>query len=266
MTPLERAKAFIQSRAAKTALKILPLALATVAAVPAAHATGTVVLNPTSASFGGCSVTVTSPCSGSFVLSSSSTTYGSLATQGGVQGAYGTGSAVGDWHNQQSSSYDWTFALQGNDNGSTNSFAGIPLDTLNVSWDFSFALPAGSDLTVNSETLYLVFVNGTDPSQSPAYVDSYSLSSNTGSYQFSGLAGAPVTSPMLWAAVLDVNLSCDDPTGGPCSGLSANGGNGEADWNVNNLSLYGNSVVGTPEPATLTLLFAAVPFLLRKRR
>lgn len=240
MTPLERAKAFVQSRAAKTALKIVPLALATATvAVPAAKAN--VVINPTDAQFSGCTVTATVTCSGGFVLASSTTGVSSLPVQGGVQGAHGQGSATG-FFNSDTSNEDWSFTVEGT-SGSSGSLASVP--SLIASWDLSF--PRSSDVIFGPATLTAFLMD----SSGDVVVDSCFLPAETGSCTFTGLS-------ILTGDLSQWSLTIDVPINSP-SGI------GSLAWDVNKLDLFAPPST-TPEPATFTLALAALPFLLRKRR
>jgi hypothetical protein len=255
MTPLERAKAFIQSRAAKTALKILPLALATATvAAPPAHA-GNVVLNPTYATFDGCVVNVPpgNNCSGSFVLGSQTTSFSSTGTIGHVTGASGSGTGHG-YFNGDLSQESWNFNLGGDGTGSTDSFQNLGIDTANVSWSFNF--PVSRDVQIgdgsgNGIILQYYFTDGTNVDFNTCAV-TLSGSFSNGACEVTGLSMlGPITA---WSLDLDTPI------------LSTANGVGSIEWDVTSLDVFGNRIIGTPEPATFTLLVAAVPFLLRKRR
>jgi hypothetical protein len=48
--------------------------------------------------------------------------------------------------------------------------------------------------------------------------------------------------------------------------ITSPSGIGSLAWDVNKLDVFAPPATTTPEPATLTLALAALPFLLRKRR
>jgi hypothetical protein len=257
MTPLERAKAFIQSRAAKTALKILPLALATATvAAPPAHA-GNVVINPTYATFDGCVIGQPpgNNCSGSFVLGSQTTSFSATSTLGNVTGASGSGTGHG-YFNGDLSQESWNFNVGGDGTGSTTSFNALGLDTANVSWTFSF--PVDRDVQIgdgagNGITMQYYLTDGSNVDFNTCAVSlDTNTNSATGSCVINGLSQlGPLTA---WS--LDLNTPI----------LSTANGAGTLQWDVTSLNIFGTQIIGAPEPASLTLLVAAVPFLLRKRR
>ena len=276
MTPLERAKAFIQSRAAKTALKILPLALATAAAVPAANAD--VVISPTVqagevptgyAATAGAALCQAGCGSGSFVLGAGSTaSVGSSAPAFGVTGAFATGNGGAYMAGDPNQPEPWTFFIQG-DAGSSGALS--TLSSLTIGWDFTFhndtvpsapdsnsvppAPPNPNDMTLGDAQIQWFFQDASGNSVSNT-CDIGTLSFGTeykGSCQASGFSGM-TDNLSLWGIDLVV----------PSSSASQHG---YYTWDITSFGVAGTQpVVGTPEPATLTLLVAAVPFLLRRRR
>jgi len=138
MTPLERAKAFVKSRAARTALKIMPLALAAVTATTTA-AKADVVIHPTDASFNGCVVGPGQDCSGLFKLTGESgIALSQLGLVGGVNGAHSQGIGDGRFPLNFPLSSNWDFTVNGDGAGvTTDSFFQAGVDTVPISWDFT---------------------------------------------------------------------------------------------------------------------------------
>jgi len=245
MTPLERAKAFVKSRAAKTALKILPLALAAATvAVPTAKAN--VVINPTDAHFTGCDPN-TANCSGLFALASSSTSFALLSPGGGVQGAIGGGTGIGVWVGTGTdNTQNWDFVLKGDDTGSTDGFFSIPVDQLIIGWSFSLQGSSGGVTIGPAATLLYDFNDGSTDLQGTCAVTNFSSGCLV-----SGLS--TLGSPTSWSLTLEVPVTS-------ASGTDA------VQWNVDFLGVIAPPVTTTPEPASMTLTLIAVPFLVRRLR
>jgi len=281
MTPLERAKAFIQSRAGKTALKILPLALATVVAIPAANAG--VVISPTTlnnasdgfatptgyAASNGAALCQAGCGSGSFVLGAGSTaTVGNSTPAFGVTGAYGTGQGGAYMAGDPNQPEPWTFFIQG-DTGSSGALSTV--NSLTISWDFTFnnnTVPAppdnnsvppdtsqANDMTLGDAYIAWFFQDASGNSAtSTCDIGILSFGTEyTGSCQASGFSG--MTDDLsIWGVDLVVPSQSTNE-------------HGYYTWDIKDLAASGTQpIITTPEPATLTLLVAAVPFLLRRRR
>lgn len=134
MTPLERAKRFVRQSAARTALVIVPLAVAS-----SAHATP--IFNVADASFAAGGTLSVPPGSGTFAPLPN----GGVEFYDGLQLYHGGSSG---------SSFTLTFTLSGTGSGL------LDVDSIPAHYDFSylFALPAASSLS-SSITF---FINGVD--------------------------------------------------------------------------------------------------------
>jgi len=242
MTALERAKAFVQSRAAKTALKILPLALATVVGVSTkAHAT-------TQPTFSGSNTIWNKPaCSGGSVaclkpvtLASSNPvpymTYGSQAN--------GTASGTYNFVTSPGGPVDLQFLMSGNGTGTLSN----PI-AIQYSFDMTCTGCASTD-TFGYEVAGQVY--------------------NTASQQFSIDTGVvPTAGPPNESGTIYIS---------PVSGTLDNwqttidflwfGQNGEtASFDVSNLAIYPTSGTSSvPEPSSLLLAFTGLPFVMRALR
>ena len=250
MTPLERAKAFVQSRAAKTALKILPLALAAVTATTTAKAD--VLIHPTGASFTGCTVPPNVSCSGLFKLTGSSTSFKPLPLVGVVQGAHSQG--IGDAQFPSAvTSTNWDFNFSGDGNSSLDSFFAHTIDTTPITWDFT--LNSSDPALTYAYKVYYSFTDGLttiDNNLLPCASGTTSnLSAVIGSCTASGLTGlGPLTG---WNVQLDLQMQ--------------DGNKSTVNWNIAYLNVGPQPVTTTtPEPATLTLSALAIPFVLRRLR
>jgi len=237
MTALERAKAFVQSRAAKTALKILPLALATVVGVSTkAHATVVPAFTGTNTNWTvpGCSSgsgAPSSPCLSGFSAPNYSpfSSYGS----GGVQTG---GSVLNGTFKGAPGAIDLQFLMSGGATGSS--------PEVGVKWQFEVDCPSCS----SSDTFY------------------YEVNANVGA--FSGQTGSVAFSPNQlidpplvfsagalgdWQATIDLLWSGQD-------GEAAN-------FTVDSFAIYPTEETSpVPEPSSLLLAFSGLPFVLRTIR
>jgi hypothetical protein len=235
MTPLERAKAFVQSRAAKTALKILPLALATVVSAHAGTAkftlSGDPVWNAPGSSTGG------------FLVLTNSTSTGSEIGFGVTGSGFTDMQVMGNSGDDTSAS----FSMSG---GGTGNFGASPVIT--VSWDFNITCDqdckngqdAGAQFFIYD---VLVNINGN------VY--------ESGAVQFLG-------DPSGSFVITDPNLVNQDLTSWSAEvDLIWHGGNifDTGTWTQNFLTIQPNTTA-TPEPATLFMAFAGLPFVIRLTR
>lgn len=258
MTPMERAKAFLKSRAAKTALKIMPLALAAVTATTAAKAD--VVIHPTDASFNGCVVGPGQDCSGLFKLTGESgIAVSQLGLVGDVNGAHSQGIGDGRFPLGFPLSSNWDFTVNGDGAGvTTDSFFAANVDTVPISWDFTLG-SSNTNLTYD----WSIFYSFTDTS---ATTVSGTCDMGTGFSAGSEVTGTNCSTPISgltglgplsnWSVQIDVQMT---NTGTPFS---------TEDWNVKYLNIGATPTTPppVPEPATLTLAAAAIPFLIRRLR
>lgn len=264
MTALERAKAFVNSRAARTALKIMPLALATVATVtvaaPKAHAD--VALTPTSASFVACDPgTDLKACSGSFAQTSSTTSITQLPLDAGVKGAEGSGNASGVFKSTSPGhDYSWDFFLNGT--GSGDSFFQAGIDTLTVSWNFSF--PNSDSVTHVDDAISgfagpkVLFV-WSDATHTDVTKECDNVGF-TGTCVVSGLNNVNIGTFTSWQAQVEVPVYSDT-------------GVGNMNWQLDYLDVNANghqtTPPGVPEPASILLALSGLPLigtLIRKKR
>lgn len=258
MTPLERAKAFVQSRAARTALKILPFALAAVVSTQAVAANITSASASFSTNDQGCSGGTCITFVPGQINNNQVSTLPAVATFSGST-ATGTGDAPMELFGGKNGSATASFVMNGTGDGG-------PFTGLNVSWNFlvtcdaacSFNIknppPPGSTLFQDDFTYDVnLLVNGTDlyswsgnPTDFTSSVDPTPV---TGSFAFNGLN----SNLNSWIAEVDVSWL---------------GNTGEtADWNMNHLTVNFTSPVSTtPEPASMMLAFAGLPFVLRTIR
>ena len=235
MTPLERAKAFVQSRAAKTALKIAPLALATVVSV---NQKAQAITTPPQFS-GGAPVWTAPVGTGSFLELTDSTSSSAPYGTGGIKGWGSTDSQQAGGNGTS----DVSFEMSGTGSGT------FVNDTVTLSWDFTGT--CDKDCKANEDT-------GADAFQYrvQACVESQCTSTDwtpffadpTGSTVISGLAGSGFSS---WSASIDFEWQGQ--------GLET------ATFNVNSLALDPGpiNVPTVPEPASALLALAGLPFLKR---
>jgi len=251
MTALERAKQFVQSRAARTALTIMPLALATVVSVSVkAHADSLPVFGTPTPQW------VTHPSNtGAYLVlgcppqngngfcpdpSSSSVPYGT----GGVNG-YGS---TGGQEVQGGGTSELDFVMTGTGSGQ---FAG---NGVVAAWNFNIACDAtcqANEITPDpnnpGQTLdyfqYTVFVNingeGPYPFDGGTF---YAGGPQSGSFVVPVTPGETLGS---WSAEIDIFWNAGD-------------NNETANFDVTQLSL--NPV---PEPCTAVLALAGIPLLFR---
>ncbi len=281
MTALERAKAFINTRAAKTALRIMPLAVAAVAVVgitPNAHATSA-TFTANQAFFS------TGTCSGVACIDFTNTSSGYGPTADGY-GAVGTGSShmtIGKpgWLPDANgiSTYDAFFTVSGTANGT------FPGDDLKISWDFS-ANCGPSPCSVNNPFSYNVFFNlDQDPNAPYTYSGSYipvtgpvAQTWTIPGYSTSGPMSGPLTlTNANWTATIDLNwITHTDPTVPPTADQADWCGTSGTSTACPTLGDFHLSVdpgspapSGVPEPASMLLALAGLPLIggmIRKKR
>lgn len=244
MTPLERAKAFVKSRAAMTALKIMPLALATVVGVSTkAHATITTgTMSGTYSHWSDPSCSGSTPClntKGGIGPSSSFSAYGT----GGVQGSGSIGGTYGNGSTGQS--LDLQLLISG---GGTGNY--------------------GSDAAF--KTTFEVDCPGCASTDTFSYTVNLTIDQSTYTYSSVFTPGTMVDPPVIiptqgddmdaypWQATIDFYWT---------------GSNGEqATFNPVDLSLDPNPGSGTPpvpEPTSMLLALSGLPLLgrlIRKKR
>src|SRR5581483_1805943 len=233
MTALERAKAFVNSRAAKTALKIMPLAVAAVVTVGVTpQAKADVALTSPKAYFQGCVGT----CSGGFVIDNQ-TNSASQVSETGFTGAVGSGNMSGHF-TSESSGTPLHFYLSGGATGT-----GIP-NTLIMSWDFTLNTP--SDITVSSVMVNFSY-NGTIEQQCDASGDTNGTPDSC-TVDLTGVEGflGPLTSWSAFFEAQTVNLNADTS---PIT------------WDVSYLAVTSGPYppTGTPEPASMLLALSGLP-------
>jgi len=240
MTALERAKAFVQSRAAKTALQIMPLALAGVLSAHASSVQFTPSGNP--------QWQTPAPGTGSYLVLQSPTSSVSSLSDGGVTGNGSAGMQV-----TGGSGYNYTtFLMSGGGSGDfSNPF-------VTVSWDFTVTCDAACKAN-----------EAGPPPGSDDYQDTFSYSVETFingvEYDWAGngttFYADPMDSYMIavsgplysWSTQVDVTWL---------------GNNGEtANWSQSYLTIDpGTPTSGVPEPASMLLAASGLPFLLRLRK
>ncbi len=237
MTALERAKAFINTRAAKTALRIMPLAVAAavaVSVVPKAHADATLVGTTATWTYGHCSGGANACLDTSSGIESVSFNYpggGAVTGSGGLSGVVG----------QQNGPLELQFSIGGSGSGTYND---------NVAFGGKF----------------LVTCSGCDPSDTFSYdvaatVDGTPYTSSTISFS----PGTTLTLPTVLIPTTNGDPVMNDL------------------WNAS-ITFHWNAVVGdqatfqpvnltldpknpttptVPEPASMLLAIAGLPFLRR---
>jgi hypothetical protein len=233
MTPLERAKAFVQSRAAKTALKILPLALAAVVSANADTAKLSLDGNP--------QWNAHTSSTGAYLQLSNSSTSGSQVGNGVTGNGFTDLLVVGNSGNTELAA----FFMSG---GGTGTYQ----NPITVSWDFDITCDAqckaGEDAGDQFfEYNVVVLINGNeydsgavtflgDPSGSFIINDPTLLGQNVGP----------------WSAEVDLvwHNAIINETGS---------------WTQNFLTIDPGGVA-TPEPASLLMALAGLPFAIRLRR
>jgi len=260
MTPLERAKAFVKSRAARTALKIMPLALAAVTATTTA-AKADVVIHPTDASFNGCVVGPGQDCSGLFKLTGESgIALSQLGLVGGVNGAHSQGIGDGRFPLNFPLSSNWDFTVNGDGAGvTTDSFFQAGVDTVPISWDFT--LGSSNTALTYDWSIFYSFTDTSSTTVSGTCDSGLGVAAGTdvtGSDCSMPISGLTTLGPLSnWQVQIDVQMT---NTGTPFS---------TENWNVNYLNIGSSPTTPPPpmpEPATLTLAAAALPFLIRRLR
>ena len=250
MTALERAKAFVQSRAAKTALKIMPLALATVVSVSVkAHADSVPIFNGSNPQWNavvppsgaylvlGCGTpgSCPDPTSGySPYLNNGVTGYGMTGAQ--VLGAPGTA--------------ELDFVMTGTGSGQFFN-SGVTVD-----WDFGVTCDATCKANENTPdpnnpgfTLdYFQYnVIATVDGNTVAYGGPVFYADPLGSFVIPVTPGDPVGN---WSVEIDMFWTAADT--------------GEtATFTVNQLSLDPGQAPNVPEPASMLLAASGLPLLLR---
>jgi len=255
MTALERAKAFINSQAARTALKIMPLALVTVAAVSVTpQAKADVALTPGNPYFQACVAAPPATCSGGFIIDSQTNlNKAQLPPNGTFTGAVGGGDMTGHFgpdYNGTLTPID--FFLPGT---STGLFSGISLDTVFLSWSFSINTP--TDTSVDHVNVFFYY-NGNIVGE----CDDVDYTGPTATCEVDGLLGdetafGPLTS---WEAQIQPIL------------ISTNG-TMPTTWDVSYLAVdatpYTPAPPGMPEPASMILALSGLPLIgriIRKKR
>lgn len=245
MTALERAKAFVNSRAGKTALKIMPLALAAAAAVTVTpQAKADVTLTNPKAFFQGC----VGMCSGGFVIDNQTDT-ASQVPETGFTGAVGSGNMSGHF-TSSSTGTPLHFYLSGGATGT-----GVP-NTLILSWDYNLTTP--SDITVQSVAVWFTYSNGDLFGDCDATADNGGIADSC-SIDLTGeeASAGPLNS---WNAFFEAQT------------INPNGDTAPLVWDVSYLAVTSGpypSTTPTPEPSSMLLALAGLPligrFVRRKR-
>jgi hypothetical protein len=233
MTPLERAKAFVQSRAAKTALKILPLALATVVAAHADSAKLNLSGNP--------QWNAQTSSSGAYLMFTNSTSSGSQVGNGVTGSGFTDMQVVGNSGDTELAS----FFMSG---GGTGTYQ----NPITVSWDFDITCDAqckAAELTGDQFFEYnvAVIINGNEYDSGSVFFTADPM----GSFIINDLSliGQSVGP---WSAEVDLVWH---------NGVILETGT----WAQTYLTIDPGGVQ-TPEPASMLLMLAGVPFLIRRIR
>ena len=233
MTPLERAKAFVQSRAAKTALKILPLALATVVSANADTAKLTLSGNP--------QWTAQTSLTGAYLQLSNSVSTGMQVGNG----VTGSGSTDMEVVGNSGTTKPASFFMSG---GGTGTYE----NPITVSWDFAVNCDAqckADEQTGQQFFQYqvVVFINGNEYDS-----DVFTFLADPNGQMIindPNLIGQTVGP---WSAQVDMvwDNAVIHETGS---------------W-VQNFLTIDPGGTQTPEPASMLLLFSGVPFVIRLTR
>ena len=252
MTALERAKAFINSRAAKTALRIMPLAVATVVAVTVTpQAKADVALTPTNAKFVACT---SAPCSGGFAIDNQTTGFSQLPPNGAFTGAVSNGNMSGHFAAPSTGTFGQpiNFFFSGS---ATGTLLSPPITDLTISWKFDFNTP--TDVTVDHVNVFFYYNDNT--AVYPGGECDYVMYQDT---CVVSLAGAQVLfgPPATWQVQIQPFLSSPN-------------GSATTTWNVDYLAIdataYTPPAPGVPEPASMLLALSGLPLIgrfIRKKR
>lgn len=255
MTALERAKAFVNSRAATTALRIMPLALATVVAVsdvPKAHAT--TVFDPSSGSAqwilpdcsGGATACLETKLDPLFPSNSPATASFNAFGSSGVQAS----GSVGGYHKNGSvdkpgNSNEVDLSLQVSGSGSGNYGT-------DATFGFSFLVTCPTTGCANTDTF--------------SYDGTATIDGNPLAFAGTFTPGTAVTLPQTLIATNPSDSVSDPGLGwGATINFHWNGVDGE-NFVINPVDLNFNPNPGAPtvpEPASMLLALAGLPFLKR---